>query len=86
MTPTQRKLRAEQLRHAMSNLATNSHFADFISLLREMKETSVEDACRDATVASQRASMAAIGEIRAYKQILDTYDDFLSTALPQETE
>jgi hypothetical protein len=75
MNAKQRAKRDAEIKVAMANLIQNQHFAAFIDVLREMREVSIEDACLDTTVASQRASMAAIGEIRAYKSIISVYDE-----------
>lgn len=80
MTAKQRAAAEERIRHAMASLVGNPEFVQFINVIREQREIALEDACSDKVVASQRASMAAIGEIRAYKSIISVYDEFLARA------
>jgi hypothetical protein len=80
MTTAQRAAKQQALKAAMSGLVLDERFGEFIDLLRDQKDTVVADACLDAVVKCPRASMAAIGEIRAYNTIISTYEDFLDRA------
>lgn len=80
MTHRQRQAREAQIKGAMSELISNPNFQAFIELLKSQREAVIEDACTESTVASQRASMAAIGELRAYKSIISIYDEAISQA------
>jgi hypothetical protein len=86
MTPTQRKLRTEALKVSMANLVRNQHFADFVDLLRERENEAVAALCLEGTLKNERLSMAVVGEIRTYRDIIAIYDEFLSQPLPSESE
>jgi hypothetical protein len=64
----------------MIELVQNPTFTAFIDLIRQQRESVIIDACMESTVASQRASMAAIGELRCYNVIISTFEDHLSRA------
>jgi hypothetical protein len=85
MTVKQRQERDRQLRVAMAELVRDPRFEHFINHLRDQREAAINDACLDSVVANQRASMAAIGEIRAYSGIIAAYDDFKDQPLPSES-
>lgn len=85
MTAKQRQERDRQLRAAMSELVRDPRFEHFIDHLRDQREAAINDACLDSVVASQRASMAAIGEIRAYTGIIAAYDDFKDQPVASES-
>lgn len=78
MTPKQRAAAEARIKHAMASLIGNPEFVQFINIIREQREIAIEDACRDSVIASQRAHMAAVGEIRAYKSIISVYDEFVA--------
>lgn len=80
MTEKQRQAADLRIRHAMASLVGNPEFAEFINIIREHRERAIEDACHDQVVANQRTSMAAIGEVRAYKSIIAVYDEFVAQA------
>jgi hypothetical protein len=80
MTSRERKLRDDQIASAMAELVMNEHFRLFIDMIRQQKENAVGDSCTDAVIASQRLSMAAIGEIRCYTSIIEKYDEMLEAA------
>ncbi len=80
MTAKQRAAAEARIKHAMASLVGNPEFKSFVDVIREQREIAIEDACSDTVVASPRASMAAIGEIRAYKSIISVYDEFLAQA------
>jgi transcription elongation factor Elf1 len=80
MTAKQREARNAQLRSAMAGLIQDTRFQQFIDLLRDHREGSVRDSCTDAVVKCQRLSLAAVGEIKAYTNLIDVYDDFVSQA------
>ena len=80
LTPRER---SERLQNAMATLIGNDAFAAFIDELREQQRAAVLDACNDKVIASERLSMAAIGEIRAYEAVIAMYEDFVQTKLAQ---
>jgi hypothetical protein len=85
MTPKQRELRQEAIRTATAALVGHPGFELFMHSIREMREVAIEDACTDSVVADARASMAAIGEIRAFKAIIDSYDEAKNAPKPDVT-
>lgn len=80
MTAKQRDARNAELKTAMLNLVQNVHFQQFMDLLKDHREASVRDACSDAVVKCQRSSLSAVGEIKTYTYILDTYQEFIDQA------
>lgn len=87
MNARQRAAKDKAIKLAMSELIQDPRFVHFIDVLREWKEITLEDACTDRTVANERASMAAIGELRAYKAIISLYDEYVNrTAEDAEPE
>ncbi len=79
MTAKQREKRAHQIKAAMTDLAHDARFQAFIEQCRNDREVVMFDLCNDAVVADQRASMAAVGEIRCYNNIISTYESLLET-------
>lgn len=80
MTPRKRQERDRRIGDAMKSLVGNQNFDLFMESIREQREIAILDACNDVVVQSQRASMAAIGEIKCYTNILDLYDAAQSQA------
>ncbi len=80
MNSRARQVYEKKLQSAMAELVLNPHFSSFIDLLKMQRESVIIDACMESTVASQRASMAAIGELRCYNSIINTFEDHLSRA------
>lgn len=77
-TEKQGQTAALRIRHAMANLVGNPEFAEFINVIREQREIAIEDACAERVVANERTSLAAIGEVRAYKSIIAVYDEYVA--------
>lgn len=63
---------------AMVELVRNSNFAVFIEVIKAQREVVIEDLCSDEVVKNERATLVAIGELRTYKSILDTYSELLA--------
>lgn len=82
-TARQRAAQELRIKHAMASLVRNTEFKVFIDTVRANRDATVDDACNDVVVASQRMSMAAIGEIRAYNQIIAAYDEFVARAVDE---
>ncbi len=78
MTPNQRTAREARIKDAMSSLVQNPNFVGFIDVLRDCRENAIQDACKESVIASQRQSMAAIGEIRAYGEIIGLFDHYIA--------
>jgi hypothetical protein len=75
----------KRIRAAMLPLVGEPHFEAFIAQIRQQREISVEDACRDAVIANERSHLAAIGEVRCYTNVLAIYDDLVANR-PLESE
>ena len=58
---------------AMTPLCLLPEFEKFIHTVREMKDGAVEYMVNHQSVASERESLVAKGEVRAYLWILETY-------------
>ncbi len=61
----------EALRGAMASLLPNPNFRHFLDAIRELREGAVSYAVSNTSVASDRECCAALGEVRAYSDILD---------------
>lgn len=75
MTPKQRQLRIRQIQDSMKSLVGDVRFTDFIEAIEEQKEAALEDALSDRVVSNKRRLMAALGEVRAYKNFLSLYEN-----------
>lgn len=72
MTPREiAAARHAQLLSAMEPLLGDPRFDEFLKAVKELKEQAVELAIGHDTVKSDRATLASLGEIRAYVAILD---------------
>jgi hypothetical protein len=58
----------------MESLVANPNFEHFVDALREMKDGAVAYAVSHTTVRDQRESLAALGEVRAYSDIISLAD------------
>ena len=68
----------------MANLVRNQHFADFIEMLRDLKEEAVHAACLETTLKNERLTMATLGEVRVYDYIISVYEDFKDQPAEEE--
>lgn len=70
---------------AMQGLVADTRFEHFIDAVREYRERAI-DSLSDAPeiIKSERATLACIGEIAAYKSIISVYDEFRNR--PAQTE
>ncbi len=71
---TRQQLKEAQLRQAMESLIQYPPFASFISTLREQKEAAIAYAVSHTSVKDERETLAALGEIRTYSDIIAIYD------------
>ena len=64
---------------AMMDLCRDPRFGHFIDAIREYRETAIDSLSNSASIVkSERATLACIGEIAAYKSIISIYDEFLA--------
>lgn len=77
--------RKQFFEQAMTALAHDVRFEHFIDAVREYREKAI-DALSDSAevVKSERATLACIGEIAAYKSIISVYDEFRNRAAETE--
>lgn len=79
---SQRDRNAERQRifeGAMLELCRDPRFEHFIDAIREYRETSIDSLSNAPDIIkSERATLACIGEIAAYKSIIAIYDDFIA--------
>lgn len=64
----------EMLDQAMLQLAGHGPFQVYMESLRAAREACIADLCNDAVIANDRLTLAAIGEIRTYQSVLDSYE------------
>ena len=73
MTPREKD---QMLKQAMFSLVGNTNFQLFIENLKQMRENAMLDASSDRVVSDKRLLQTYLGEIRAYGDIIATYEDF----------
>ena len=78
MTAKDRANRDRAIREAMASLVADERFTQFIEIIRDQRDVVVEDLCREGTLASDRLTLAAAGELRAYKSIIQIHDEFIA--------
>jgi hypothetical protein len=83
MTAAQRKARERRIQGAMAELIRDPRFGAFIDMIRDCKDRAVDDACLDSVMSSQRLSMVAMGEVRAYSDIIRIFDECVNSAEQQ---
>jgi hypothetical protein len=65
-----RDQKRQLLSDSIRQLAGHPPFLSFLDAILELRESAVRDACRVDTVAQSGAVLAALGEIRAYEDII----------------
>ena len=76
---TSRQLAAEKqnrLTQAMFALKDNEHFRRFMELLADLKDDAVTFSVSHEGIQSERVSLAAKGEVRAYLNIIGAYESY----------
>lgn len=64
----------ERLRQNLLQLAGHVPFRDFVGIIRELHDQAVANAVGDPALQNERMVCAALGEIRAYRDILGIVD------------
>ncbi len=82
-----RRIEAKErlLRAALTPLAADERFATFMDLVRELKDSAVEFAATHDSVKDSRATLAALGTVRAYLDILSIYENALHAIADEQT-
>lgn len=70
----------------MSTLLPNPNFHEFIDAIRELREGAVMYAVTHTAVKDQRESLAALGEVRAYTDIIGIVDSYMQNKQQTEDE
>lgn len=70
----------------MRDLVQDPRFGEFVNAIRELKEGAVAYAVSHTTVRDQRESLAALGEVRAYSDIISIYEAHLQPVANQLVE
>lgn len=81
--------RQRRLELAMFPLIGDDRFTTFLETVRELKEDAVQFAVSNDSVKSDRATLSALGEIRAYTDILGIAENYklqLEAAADRNTE
>ena len=63
------------LDQSMLQLAGDVRFQAFMGLVRDSRDSVCTDLCGDDVVESDRKTLAAIGELRVYQHLIDTYEE-----------
>lgn len=63
---------------SIRQLAGHPPFLSFLDAILELRESAVRDACRNETVSANGPVLAALGEIRAYEDIIAIVSEHIS--------
>ncbi len=81
MTPREKAAeKNRRIQQAMFPLVGDSRFIDFMELVREQRDSAVQDAVTDRVIANERMLSVALGEIRCYESLLSVYENFKQQA------
>lgn len=69
-----KSLSAEALRAAILPLVGDPRFQDYMQVIEDLKEKALDDATTFDSVNSARATVAALGTVRAYKEIIAIHE------------
>lgn len=72
---TQEELRAE-LEESVKQLAGDVRFKVFVKSIEGLHKYAIANACSDAALANPGTTAAALGECRAYQDILGLVDEY----------
>lgn len=78
--------KAQSLQAAMADLIHDPRFQTFCDALKELREQAVAFAVTHDSVKDQRATIAALGEVRAYDDILAVVKNAEEGGLAQEEQ
>ena len=74
------KLQLDRIQAAMTPLIAYPAFAEFMNIIRDLKDDAVSNSVSFETVASERNSLVSKGEVLAYLNILGVYESQLEQA------
>lgn len=78
--------RQRAIQSAMMDLARDPRFQMFMSTIGDAREQALDNLTDSAVIQNERASLACIGEIAAYKAILRSYDEAVANAAQRAEE
>lgn len=70
---TRAKERMLRIQQAMLPLVGDTRFQAFMEEIEQQQKAAMLDACQERVVASDRLTLAAIGEVRAYDGLISFY-------------
>lgn len=70
----------QQLRAAMESLVQNTNFVHFMETIAELREGAVAYAVAHSTLENDRKTIAALGEVACYDDIIGVYKSHLEAA------
>lgn len=76
MTPLQKQERNNRVQAAMTPLVGDPRFVEFIDLVRELQDEAVSFSVTDDCIKSDNSLYAALGEVRAYRDIIGIFENF----------
>lgn len=90
MSPKQRAAdRQRRLEEALYPLIGDPRFDTFLSEVRQLRDAAVDFAITHESVKSDRATLSALGEVRAYTDLLNIAENYkaqLEARMEQEAE
>lgn len=82
MTPQEKQ---QLLANSLKQLTTHPAFMEFVEAVKTMKDEAVASACSDKTFKTAYRTVAALGEVRAYRDILTLVDEYQAQPDPEAT-
>lgn len=70
----------QRLRQAMFPLVNDPRFRDFMAVVDELRDEAMDFAVSHDSVKDERVCLAALGEVRTYKNLLAIYDSYKEQA------
>ena len=77
--------RQAAFQNAMAGLVLDPRFELFIETLRQYRELAIDNLSDKDVIGNERATLACIGEIAAYKSIISTFEDFKRRGAQEDT-
>lgn len=78
--------RQRAIQNAMVELARDTRFAVFMESVKEARELAISNLTDGSVIANERATLACIGEVAAYKSLISIYDEAVAQAAQRAEE
>lgn len=78
--------RQRAIQSAMIDLARDSRFTMFMQSVEDARELAISNLTDGAVIGNERATLACIGEIAAYKSLTSMYDEAVQQAAQRAEE